>query len=65
VCGVAGTDHVGEITAGGDGRVIQRGMHGTWFSRSEVEQMIVECEITSAQSIAAWALFLLVPQANT
>jgi 8-oxo-dGDP phosphatase len=40
-------------------------MHGTWFSRSEVEQMIVECEITSAQSIAAWALFLLVPQANT
>jgi hypothetical protein len=30
-----------------------------------VEQMIVAGDITDAQSIAAWALFLLVPQANT
>jgi hypothetical protein len=34
------------------------------FARGEVERMIVEGEITDAQSIAAWALFLLVPQAN-
>jgi hypothetical protein len=39
-------------------------MHSAWFSRAEVEQMIVEGKITDAQSIAAWALFLLVPQAN-
>jgi hypothetical protein len=29
-----------------------------------VERMIVEGEITDPQSIATWALFLLVPQAN-
>jgi len=39
-------------------------MHSAWFSRGEVEQMIVKGEITDAQSIAAWTLFLLVPQAN-
>ena len=42
----------------------EQDMHSAWFSRGEVEQMIVEGEITDAQSIAAWALFLLVPQAN-
>ena len=43
----------------------EQDMHSAWFSRGEVEQMIVEGKITDAQSIAAWALFLLVPQANT
>jgi len=38
--------------------------HPAWFARGEVEPMIVGGEITDAQSIAAWALFLLVPQAN-
>ena len=37
----------------------EQDMHSAWFSRGEVEQMIVEGEITDAQSIAAWALFLL------
>jgi 8-oxo-dGDP phosphatase len=42
----------------------EQDMHSAWFSRGEVERMIVEGEITDAQSIAAWALFLLVPQAS-
>ncbi len=42
----------------------EQDMHTAWFSRREFEQMIVDGEITDAQSIAAWALFLLVPQAN-
>jgi 8-oxo-dGTP pyrophosphatase MutT (NUDIX family) len=42
----------------------EQDMHSAWFSRGELEQMIVDGEITDAQSIAAWALFLLVPQAN-
>jgi 8-oxo-dGTP pyrophosphatase MutT (NUDIX family) len=42
----------------------EQDMHSAWISRGEVERMIVEGEITDAQSIAAWALFLLVPQAN-
>ena len=41
----------------------EQDMHSAWFSRGELEQMIVDGEITDAQSIAAWALFLLVPQA--
>jgi hypothetical protein len=39
-------------------------MHSAWLSRGEVEQMIVDGDITDAQSIAAWALFVLSPQAN-
>jgi 8-oxo-dGDP phosphatase len=41
----------------------EQDMHSAWFSRGELEQMIVDGEITDAQSIAAWALFLLVPRA--
>ena len=37
----------------------EQDMHSAWFSRGEVEQMIIEGEITDAQSIAAWALFLV------
>jgi 8-oxo-dGDP phosphatase len=43
----------------------EQDMRSAWFSRGEVEQMIVTGEMTDSQSIAAWALFLLVPQANT
>lgn len=42
----------------------EQDMHSAWFSRAEVEQMIVDGDITDAQSIAAWALFLLSPQSN-
>jgi len=42
----------------------EQDMQSAWFSRGEVEQMIVEGEITDAQSIAAWSLFLLVRRAN-
>jgi 8-oxo-dGTP pyrophosphatase MutT (NUDIX family) len=42
----------------------EQDMRSAWFSRGEVEQMIVEGEITDAQSIAAWSLFLLVPRAS-
>lgn len=42
----------------------EQDMQSAWFSRAEVEQMIVEGEITDAQSIAAWSLFLLVPRVN-
>jgi 8-oxo-dGDP phosphatase len=42
----------------------EQDMRSAWFSRAEVEQMIVAGEITDAQSIAAWALFLLAPQAD-
>jgi 8-oxo-dGDP phosphatase len=37
----------------------EQDMHSEWFTREEVEQMILDREITDAQSIAAWALFLL------
>jgi 8-oxo-dGTP pyrophosphatase MutT (NUDIX family) len=37
----------------------EQDMHSAWFSRAELQQMIVEGEITDAQSIAAWTLFLL------
>jgi 8-oxo-dGTP pyrophosphatase MutT (NUDIX family) len=42
----------------------EQDMRSAWFSRGQVEQMIVEGEITDAQSIAAWSLFLLVPRAS-
>jgi ADP-ribose pyrophosphatase len=34
-------------------------MRSEWFSRSDVEAMMRDGEITDAQSLAAWALFLL------
>jgi 8-oxo-dGTP pyrophosphatase MutT (NUDIX family) len=37
----------------------EQDMHSAWFSRAEVEQMILTGEITDAQSIAAYAQFLL------
>jgi 8-oxo-dGDP phosphatase len=43
----------------------EQDMRSAWFSRGEVERMIIEGEITDAQSLAAWALFLLVPRTST
>lgn len=37
----------------------EQDMHSEWFSRVDVERMIVDGTITDAQSIAAWALLLL------
>lgn len=37
----------------------EQDMHSAWFSRAEVEQMMRDGEITDAQSIAAYALWLL------
>ena len=37
----------------------EQDMHSEWFTRAEVEQMILDGDITDAQSIAAWAQVLL------
>lgn len=37
----------------------EQDMHSEWFSRSDVEQMMRDGEITDAQSLAAWTLFRL------
>jgi 8-oxo-dGTP pyrophosphatase MutT (NUDIX family) len=37
----------------------EQDMRSAWFGRRDLEQMIRDGEITDAQSIAAWALFLL------
>jgi 8-oxo-dGTP pyrophosphatase MutT (NUDIX family) len=37
----------------------EQDMHSGWFSRTQLERMIRDGEITDAQSIAAWALLLL------
>jgi 8-oxo-dGDP phosphatase len=37
----------------------EQDMHSAWFSRAELERMIRDGEITDAQSLAAWALFIL------
>ena len=37
----------------------EQDMHSEWFTRADVERMMRDGEITDAQSIAAWALFLL------
>ena len=37
----------------------EQDMHSEWFDRVEVEQMMRDGDITDAQSLAAWALFLL------
>lgn len=38
----------------------EQDMRSAWFARTEVEQMMRDGTITDAQSIAAWALMLLV-----
>lgn len=40
----------------------EQDMHSEWFSRSEVVQMMRDGEMTDAQSLAAWALFVLSEQ---
>jgi 8-oxo-dGDP phosphatase len=48
------------ITAGDHEREHEeQDMRSEWFSRTQVEQMILDGTITDAQSIAAWALLLL------
>ena len=42
----------------------EQDMCSAWFSRGEVERMIIEGGLTDAQSIAAWALFLLAQEAG-
>ena len=37
----------------------EQDMHSDWFTRDQLQRMIRDGEITDAQSIAAWALFLL------
>ncbi len=37
----------------------EQDMHSEWFTRADVEQMMRNGEITDAQSLAAWTLFLL------
>jgi 8-oxo-dGDP phosphatase len=37
----------------------EQDMHSEWFSRAELERMMRAGEITDAQSLAAWALYLL------
>jgi 8-oxo-dGTP pyrophosphatase MutT (NUDIX family) len=37
----------------------EQDMHSAWFSRADLERMIRDGEITDAQSLAAWALFIL------
>ena len=37
----------------------EQDMHSAWFSRTRLERMIRDGEISDAQSIAAWALLLL------
>ena len=37
----------------------EQDMHSEWFSRAQLERMIREGDITDAQSLAAWALFML------
>ena len=37
----------------------EQDMHSEWFGRTEVESMMRDGEITDAQTLAAWTLFLL------
>nr|WP_197496615.1 NUDIX hydrolase [Mycobacterium sp. 1274761.0] len=37
----------------------EQDMHSEWFTRVELERMMRDNEITDAQSLAAWTLFLL------
>ena len=49
--GISEGDHDREHT--------EQDMHSEWFSRSDVETMMRKGDITDAQSLAAWALFVL------
>ena len=42
----------------------EQDMHSQWFSRTQLERLIRGGEITDAQSIAAWALFMLAERGN-
>ena len=42
----------------------EQDMHSEWFSRTQLERLIRGGEITDAQSIAAWALFMLAERGN-
>ena len=49
-----------DLTAGDTVREhTEQDMHSEWFSRTDVEAMMRDGEITDAQSLAAWTLFLL------
>jgi 8-oxo-dGDP phosphatase len=37
----------------------EQDMHSEWFSRAELERMMRDGEITDAQTLAAWTLFVL------
>jgi 8-oxo-dGDP phosphatase len=37
----------------------EQDMHSDWFSRDDIERMILSGDITDTQTLAAWALFLL------
>ena len=37
----------------------EQDMHSEWFTRADLEAMMRDGEITDAQTLAAWALFLL------
>ena len=42
----------------------EQDMQSEWFSRTQLERLIRGGEITDAQSIAAWALFMLAERGN-
>ena len=42
----------------------EQDMHSQWFSRTQLERLIRGGEITDAQSIAAWALFMMAERGN-
>ena len=49
-----------DITEGEHDRELEeQDMHSQWFSRAQLEQMIRDGAVSDAQSIAAWALFLM------
>ena len=37
----------------------EQDMRSAWFSRAEMERMMLDGELTDAQTLAAWALYLL------
>jgi 8-oxo-dGTP pyrophosphatase MutT (NUDIX family) len=43
----------------------EQDMRSAWFSRAEMEQMMRNGELTDAQTLAAWALYLLRERSNT
>jgi 8-oxo-dGTP pyrophosphatase MutT (NUDIX family) len=49
--GITEGDHEREHT--------EQDMHSEWFTRVELERMMRNNDITDAQSLAAWTLFLL------